>query len=194
MPIFALCDCNNFYASCERVFQPVLNNRPVAVLSNNDGCIIARSQEVKDLGIPMGAPLHQYQELLKQHKVVVFSSNYALYGDMSHRVMDCLGTFTPDLEVYSIDEAFLQLDGFEYRNLMQYGQQMRQRVKQWTGIPIGVGIGPTKTLAKVANYVAKKRTTTGVFNLCDRAIQDEVLPTIPVEEIWGMSGGAGPLD
>lgn len=186
MAIFALCDCNNFYASCERVFRPKLNNRPVAVLSNNDGCIIARSQEVKDLGIPMGAPWHTYKDLCAQHQVTVFSSNYALYGDMSQRVMDCLNGFTPEMEVYSIDEAFLQLDGFGHLDLDDYGQHMRRTVRQWTGIPIGVGIGPTKTLAKIANFVAKKRTTTGVFNLCDRSVQDDVLPTIPIDEIWGV--------
>ena len=186
MAIFALVDCNNFYASCERVFNPALDTWPVAILSNNDGCIIARSQEVKDLGIPMGAPWHQYKDLCAKHKVAVFSSNYALYGNLSTRVMQTLETFTPALEVYSIDEAFLGLDGFEHLDLTDYGKQMRQRVRQWTGIPVGVGIGPTKTLAKVANFVAKKRTTTGVFNLCDRRVQVEILSTIPVEEIWGI--------
>ena len=134
----------------------------------------------------MGGPWHEYQNLCVKNNVAVFSSNYALYGDMSQRVMACLSTFTPDLEVYSIDEAFLQLDGFAHLDLTEYGQQMQQRVRQWTGIPIGVGIGPTKTLAKVANYVAKKRTSSGVFNLCDRAIQDQVLPTIAVGDIWGI--------
>ena len=186
MAIFALVDCNNFYASCERVFNPALDTRPVAILSNNDGCIIARSQEVKDLGIPMGAPWHKYKDLCAKHKVAVFSSNYALYGNLSTRVMQTLETFTPTLEVYSIDEAFLGLDGFEHLDLTDYGKQMRQRVRQWTGIPVGVGIGTTKTLAKVANFVAKKRTTTGVFNLCDHRTQAEVFPTIPVDEIWGI--------
>lgn len=186
MPIFALCDCNNFYASCERVFQPALNKRAIAVLSNNDANVVARSQQTKDLGIPMGAPWYQYRAFCSEHNVVVFSSNYALYGDMSQRVMDCLSTFTPELEVYSIDEAFLQMDGFAHLDLSEYGRQMQQRVRQWTGIPIGVGIGPTKILAKVANYVAKKRTSRGVFNLCDRSIQDQVLPTIAVGDIWGI--------
>jgi DNA polymerase V len=186
MPVFALCDANNFYASCERVFNPALENRPVAVLSNNDGCIIARSNEVKALGIPMGAPWHQYKALCAQHQVTVFSSNYALYGDMSARVMRCLATFTPNIEIYSIDEAFLLLNGFESSHLVRYAEEMRQIVRQWTGIPISVGIGPTKTLAKIANLIAKKRTTSGVFDLCDRTGQDHVLPTITVGEIWGI--------
>lgn len=185
MAVFALCDCNHFYVSCERVFRPDLENRPCGVLSNNDGCFVARSPELKALGIPMGAPWHQYKDLCAQHNVAVFSSNYALYGDMSRRVMDCLSTFTPDLEVYSIDEAFLGLDGFSHLNPTDYGQQMRRQVKQWTGIPISVGIGPTKTLAKIANYVAKRRKS-GVFDLCEPAVQDALLPTIPVREIWGI--------
>lgn len=186
MPIFALCDANNFYASCERAFNPALERRPVAVLSNNDGCIIARSNEVKALEIPMGAPWHQYKALCAKHNVAVFSSNYALYGDMSARVMQCLATFTPELEVYSIDEAFLLLDGFEHLHLLEYGQQMQCKVRQWTGIPIGVGIGPTKTLAKLANFVAKKRTIKGVFNLCDPSVREQMLPTIPVDAVWGI--------
>jgi DNA polymerase V len=186
VPTFALCDANNFYASCERAFNPALEKRPVAVLSNNDGCIIARSNEVKALDIPMGAPWHQYKALCAEHGVAVFSSNYALYGDMSARVMQCLATFAPELEVYSIDEAFLLLDGFEHLDLTEYGQQIQASVRQWTGIPIGVGIGPTKTLAKLANFVAKKRTTTGVFSLCDLSVREQVLPTIPIEAIWGI--------
>ncbi|WP_038020296.1 Y-family DNA polymerase [Synechococcus sp. PCC 7335] len=186
MPIFALCDCNQFYVSCERVFRPELEHRACGVLSSNDGCFIARSPKLKALEVPMGGPWHKYKKICAQHNVAVFSSNYALYGDMSQRVMACLGTFTPDMEVYSIDEAFLQLDGFAHLDLTDYGRQMQKKVHQWTGIPIGVGIGPTKTLAKVANYVAKKRTTSGVFNLCDRTLQDEVLPTIAVGNIWGI--------
>ena len=186
MPVFALADCNNFYASCERVFQPSLHKRPIVVLSNNDGCIVARSNEAKALGIAMGAPWHQSKALCQKHNVAVFSSNYALYGDMSQRVMDCLSTFTPDLEVYSIDEAFLQLDSFRHLDLASYAGRMRRTVGQWTGIPVSIGIGPTKTLAKVANRVAKKRTKTGVFDLCDRATQNDILPTIEVEDIWGI--------
>ncbi|MEM9817195.1 MAG: Y-family DNA polymerase, partial [Cyanobacteria bacterium P01_D01_bin.6] len=186
MPIFALVDANNFYASCERVFNPALINRPICILSNNDGCIVARSNEAKALGIPMGAPWHQYKEVCARNHVAVFSSNYALYGDMSQRVMDCLATFTPDLEIYSIDEAFLQLDGFRYLDLSDYAVTIRRTVYQWTGIPVSVGLGPTKTLAKVANHIAKKRTKTGVFSLCDRATQAALLPTIELGDIWGI--------
>lgn len=191
MSIFALVDCNNFYASCERVFQPALNKKPVVVLSNNDGCVVARSNEAKALGIPMGALWHHYKELCETNNVAVFSSNYALYGDMSQRVMDCLSTFTPDVEVYSIDEAFLGLDSFGHRALIEYASQMRRTVRQWTGIPVSIGLGPTKTLAKVANHVAKKRTKTGVFDLCDRAAQDDILPTISVQDIWGIGSRWG---
>ena len=186
MAIFALVDVNNFYASCERVFDPKLANRPLAVLSNNDGCLIARSQEVKALGIPMGAPYHQYKPLLQHHKVVVLSSNYALYGDMSRRVMECLATFTPDQEVYSIDECFLGFDGVAHSALPALGQRIRETVGQWTGLPVCVGFGPTKTLAKVANFVAKKRTKDGVFSLCDGMVREAVLPTIPLTEVWGI--------
>lgn len=186
MRVYALVDVNNFYASCERVFNPALAKRPVAVLSNNDGCLIARSQEVKDLGIPMGAAYHQYRPLLQRHKVAIFSSNYALYGDMSQRVMNCLGTFTPDQEIYSIDESFLRFDVRQNESLPALGQRIRQIIARWTGLPVCVGFGPTKTLAKVANFVAKKRTTEGVFSLYDQVAQDAVLPTIPVDEIWGI--------
>ena len=156
MTCFALVDCNNFYASCERVFQPGLNTRPVVVLSNNDGCIIARSDEAKALGIPMGAPLHEYDAMLKRNKVAVFSSNYALYGDMSARVMELLGCFTPAVEVYSIDEAFLGLEGFKPAMLHDHLTGMRRSIRQWTGIPVSVGVAPTKTLAKLANRIANK--------------------------------------
>jgi DNA polymerase V len=186
MPVFALIDCNNFYASCERVFNPSLNTRPVVVLSNNDGCVIARSNEARALGIPMGMPWFQARPLCQRHNVAVFSSNYALYGDMSRRVMECIGMFSPDMEVYSIDEAFLQLDGFTHRHLTDYGQSLKKTVYQWTGIPVSVGIGPTKTLAKIANRVAKKRTNTGVFDITDPAAQNAVLPTIEVGDIWGI--------
>src|SRR5690606_20201386 len=154
--MYALIDCNNFYASCERVFRPDLNGRPIVVLSNNDGCVIARSNEAKDLGIPMGAPAFQYQEFFDQQGVVVFSANFPLYGDMSSRVMDILGDFSPDQEIYSIDECFLQLHGFEHFDLYEHGLAMRQGVLAATGIPISVGIAPTKALAKLANRIAKK--------------------------------------
>ena len=186
MRIFALVDVNNFYASCERVFDPTLMHRPVLVLSNNDGCVIARSQEAKALGIKMGEPWYKCKAFCEKHNVAVFSSNYVLYGDMSRRVMQCLSTFTPDMEVYSIDEAFLQFDGFEPSDLTKYAVRIKETVFQWTGLPVCVGLGTTKTLAKAANFSAKKRSKTGVFNLCGPCTQAGTLPTIPVEEIWGV--------
>src|SRR5476651_620828 len=158
--LFALVDCNNFYASCERVFQPELREKPVVVLSNNDGCVIARSNEAKALGIEMGAPWHLCRESFRKAGVVVRSSNYTLYGDMSGRVMRVLADFSPNLEIYSIDEAFLSLAGFEAR-LESHARELRRTVQQWTGIPVSVGIAPTKTLAKVANRLAKKDAASG---------------------------------
>ena len=187
MPCYALVDCNNFYASCERVFAPQLNNRPVVVLSNNDGCVIARSDEAKAVGIPMGAPLHEYQDQMKRNGVAVFSSNYALYGDMSARVMESLGRFTPAVEVYSIDEAFLGLEGFDPDILPDHLLKMRQSIRQWTGIPVSVGVAPTKTLAKLANRIAKKYTTDGVYILNDPALMTRILGDIEIEDIWGIS-------
>lgn len=154
--MYALVDCNNFYCSCERVFQPRLLNRPVVVLSNNDGCVIARSEEAKQIGIVMGAPIHLMEGIVRNHQVVVFSSNYTLYGDMSERVMKTLAGFVPQMEVYSIDEAFLDMGRLPYTNLLQLGVAVRETVVQHTGIPVTVGIGPTKTLAKLANRYAKK--------------------------------------
>ena len=151
----ALIDVNNFYVSCERVFNPKLKNKPVVVLSNNDGCAVARSNEVKALGIGMGAPWFKFQDLAKQHGIVAMSSNYALYADMSNRVMSILREFSPQQEVYSIDESFLDLTSFNSKDLISYGQQMRHRILQWTGLPVCVGIGSTKTLSKLANHCAK---------------------------------------
>ena len=156
----ALVDCNNFYASCERVFQPALRGKPVVVLSNNDGCVIARSNEAKALGIAMGEPWHICLKRVDTEGVIVRSSNYTLYGDMSARVMRTIAGFTPDLEIYLIDEAFLGLCGFE-RHFESHARELRRTVLQWTGIPVSVGIAPTKTLAKVANRRAKKDQTTG---------------------------------
>ena len=163
--MFVLVDCNNFYASCERVFQPQWESKPVVILSNNDGCVIARSNEAKALNIPMGAPAFKYKQQFKQQGVKVFSSNYPLYGDMSNRVMTILEKYTPNLEIYSIDEAFLQFKGFDLFNLEQEGQRMRKQVRKWTGIPVSVGIAPTKALAKIANKIAKKfvKRTQGVY-------------------------------
>ncbi len=181
---FALIDCNNFFASCERVFNPALENKPVVVLSNNDGCIVARSNEAKALGIPMGAPLFQYKELMKQHQVQVFSSNFQLYGDMSDRVMATLAAHLPDIEVYSIDEAFVRLDGMPVGDYFAYCQKVREIVKQWTGMSVSIGIGPTKVLAKLANHIAKKRIEEGVFEVSSDNTQ--VLQSFPVEDIWGV--------
>jgi DNA polymerase V len=185
-PVFALVDCNNFYVSCERAFRPSLEGRPVVVLSNNDGCIIARSNEAKALGFGMADPYHLNRQKLRQHKVVVFSSNYALYGDMSRRVMDTLASFAHDIEIYSIDEAFLDLRGFEHKGLSVYAGRVRAAVRRCTGIPVSIGIGPTKTLAKIANHFAKKRPETGgVFTLLD-ADADMMLEQVEVEDIWGI--------
>jgi DNA polymerase V len=183
----ALVDCNNFYASCERVFQPKLRGKPVVVLSNNDGCVIARSNEAKALGIEMGAPWHLSKDRFRKAGVVVRSSNYTLYGDMSGRVMRVLADFTPNLEIYSIDEAFLGLNGFELR-LEAHARELRQTVLQWTGIPVSVGIAPTKTLAKVANRLAKKDPTSGgVRWLLDEASQREALAKLELTDLWGIA-------
>jgi len=183
----ALVDCNNFYVSCERVFRPDLEGVPVIVLSNNDGCAVARSNEAKALGIQMGQPFFQIKDLCKQHGVVVFSSNYVLYGDMSRRVDEVLSQFAPDIENYSIDESFLDLSGFSGRDLIQYGQEIRQTVLKWTGIPTCVGLGTTKTLAKLANYCGKKMPEfDGVCDLSDPAHRKLLFPKIPVGEIWGI--------
>jgi DNA polymerase V len=186
--MFALVDCNNFYASCERVFRPDLNGKPIVVLSNNDGCVIARSNEAKAIGVPMGAPAFQNEALFTQHGVQVFSANFPLYGDMSNRVMSILGDFCPDIEVYSIDEAFLKLDGFDHYHLHEYGESMRQRVLQWTGIPISVGIAPTKALAKVANRIAKKfpKETKGIHIIDSEEKRLKALKWLQVEDVWGI--------
>ena len=184
--MFALVDCNNFYASCERVFRPELEQKPIVVLSNNDGCVIARSNEAKDAGIGMGAPAFLMEALIREKGIHVFSSNYALYGDMSDRVMRTLATFTPNIEYYSIDEAFLGLTGLQ-ENLFTFGSRMRQTVKQWTGIPVSVGIAPTKTLAKVANRWAKKKVRAlGVHVLDTESTIEEALMHTEVEDIWGI--------
>ena len=184
---YALIDCNNFYASCERVFDPDLMTRPVAILSNNDGCIIARSSEAKDIGIPMGSPEFKIRSLISSHNVAIRSSNYALYGDMSRRVMETLQTCTPNLEIYSIDEAFAELSEEYMESLEMYGQFIRERVKKWTGIPVSVGIAKTKTLAKIANETAKKyRSLNGVLVLDEHTKIKKVLKHFPVGDIWGV--------
>lgn len=184
----ALVDCNNFYASCERLFQPALRGKPVVVLSNNDGCVIARSNEAKALGIGMGDPWHLSKPMFARHGVIVRSSNYTLYGDLSTRVMKVLGEFTPDLEIYSIDEAFLSFAGFEGR-LENHARELRRTTLQWTGIPVSVGIGPTKTLAKVANRTAKKQPgRDGVCDLMDDGDQIEALSQLQLTDLWGVAG------
>lgn len=185
--VFALVDCNNFYVSCERVFNPSLEGKPVVVLSNNDGCIIARSAEAKALGIKMGTPFFKSFGIIKRHGVKVFSSNYTLYGDMSRRVMHALQHFTPQLEVYSIDEAFMSLDGLKYTNITDYAQGIRASVKRWTGIPVSIGIGPTKVLSKIANKIAKGNPElNGVFNIGDLPPMDDTLASIEVDDVWGI--------
>ncbi len=185
--IYALVDCNNFYASCERVFQPELENKPVGILSNNDGCIVALSNELKKLNIPRGTPVFKINHLIKKHDIKILSSNYALYGDMSARIMKALSQFTPDLEIYSIDEAFLSLKGFDYLNLTEYCQKIRKTVLQWTGIPTSIGIGPSKTLAKIAARVAKKyKNYSGVFNINKHPKTDNILKSVKVGKVWGV--------
>jgi DNA polymerase V len=191
----ALIDVNNFNVSCERVFNPRLNGKPVVVLSNNDGCAVARSNEVKALGVAMGAPWFKLKDLARQHGIIGLSSNYALYADMSNRVMSILREYSPDQEVYSIDESFLDLTGFQSGNLIQYGQKMRKRILKWTGLPVCVGIGSTKTLAKLANHCAKKRSVfNGVcnFNAMNHQELDALLSEIGVGEIWGVGGRLAP--
>lgn len=186
--MFALVDCNNFYASCERVFNPSLNGQPVVVLSNNDGCVIARSNEAKALGIPMGAPAFEFTKTFNQHHIHVFSSNYALYGDLSSRVMNLLREFTPEVEIYSIDEAFLKFEKFDYHNLHAVGHTMRQRVTKGTGIPISIGFAPTKALAKVANKIAKKFAdrTQNVYVIDSEEKRIKALKWLPIEDVWGI--------
>ena len=189
--IIALVDCNNFYVSCERVFNPKLRDIPVVVLSNNDGCVVARSNEVKNAGIPMGVPYFQVKEDLKKMGCAVLSSNYALYGDMSNRVMKCLAQFAGKLEVYSVDEAFVVLDHVHPDQLLEFGREIKKTVFRETGIPVSIGIAQTKTLAKVANELAKKdgrkrNRYGGVLNLYNNPYKEEFLKSFQVSDIWGI--------
>ena len=186
--MYALVDCNNFYASCERVFNPKLCEKPIAILSNNDGCVISMSDEAKDLQLPFGAPIFKWEVFCKANGIEILSSNYPLYGDMSSRVMSILQQFTPDVEVYSIDEAFLGFKGFERYNLEDYGNQIRQRILKWTGIPVCVGIAPTKALSKVANKIARKfpKETKGVYVIDSEEKQIKALKWIKLEDVWGI--------
>ena len=187
--LFALVDGNNFYVSCERVFNPKLEGKPVAVLSNNDGVVVARSNEVKALGVGMGVPVFKVRDILRKHRAIVLSSNYTLYGDMSQRMMSIVGQFSPRQEIYSIDESFLDLSGFGHYDLKAHGQAIRQRVRQWTGLPTCVGIAPTKTLAKLANHAAKKRPE--YDGVCDwsrlhSAQREHLLSTFAAGDVWGI--------
>jgi DNA polymerase V len=186
----SLVDCNNFYVSCERLFQPGLEGKPVVVLSNNDGCVVSRSQEVKDLGIKMAAPWFQLKPLAKRHGIIALSSNYALYADISSRVMRLLSQYSPNQEVYSIDECFLDLTGMDgIADLTSYAQTIRGTIKQCVGIPVCIGIAPSKTLAKLANHVAKKQKQYyGVcdFNAMTTRMLDNLLARIDVGEVWGV--------
>lgn len=185
--MFALIDCNNFFASCERVFDPTLRDRPVAILSNNDGCVIARSNEVKPF-VPMGAVAHKYADVFRSHNISVLSSNYTLYGDFSNRVMRILSEYTPDIEIYSIDEAFLRFDGFEEYDLYDYGVSIKNDVFQRVKIPISIGIAPTKALSKIANKIAKKFPvkTNGVYLIDSDLKRDKALKWIKIDDVWGI--------
>ena len=186
--MYALVDCNNFYASCERVFNPNLQGKPVAILSNNDGCVISMSDEAKAIELPFGAPIFKWEGFCKANNIQVLSSNYPLYGDMSSRVMEILKQFTPDVEIYSIDEAFLQFRGFENYNFNDYGIQIRQRVLKWTGIPVCVGVAPTKALSKVANKIARKfpDETKGVYIINSEESRIKALKWIKIDAVWGI--------
>lgn len=186
--MYALVDCNNFYVSCERVFQPQYNGKPVVVLSNNDGCIISRSYEAKAIGIPMGAPEFKVRDVIKQHNIKVFSSNYALYGDLSQRVMKILEGFCPSVEVYSIDEAFLNFNGVNISNYHQYGVTIQNKLMKWLSIPTGIGFAPTKALAKLANRIAKKfpERTNGVYVIDTDEKRIKALKWTKIEDVWGI--------
>lgn len=186
--IFALVDCNNFYASCERVFNPKLVGKPIVILSNNDGCIVSRSNEAKEIGIPMGIPVHEAKDTIAKHDVYVFSSNFVLYGDLSDRVMSILSEYTDDMEIYSIDEAFLNFTNLKTDDLEEYCRKIVKRVYKEVGIPISIGIAPTKTLAKLANKVAKKNyiKTGGSYDLHKLDNIDTILEKIAINEVWGI--------
>ena len=186
--MFALIDCNNFYVSCERVFNPALEKKPVVVLSNNDGCAISRSNEAKALGIPMGAPAFKFEKIFKKHKVEVFSSNFPLYGDMSSRVMSILARFTPNIEIYSIDESFLKFEGFDNYDLESYCENIKKTVFKWTGIPVSIGIAPTKSLAKAANRIAKKfpKETRSIYLINTEEKKNKALKWLKIQDVWGI--------
>ena len=186
--MFALVDCNNFYVSCERVFAPKLKYSPVVVLSNNDGCIIARSNEAKALGIKMGEPVFQIKHIIEKNNITVFSTNFALYGDFSNRVMNILTSFVSDIEVYSIDEAFLDFSIWGKQHFYTQAMHIRKIIKKRTGIPVSIGISTTKTLAKIANHIAKRSNQfEGVFILDDPIMTYKILEQFPIEKVWELA-------
>lgn len=191
--IFALIDCNNFFVSCERIFRPDLEGKPVVVLSSNDGCAVARSNEAKALGIPMGAPAFKYRQLFKDHNVIQFSANFELYGDISRRIIDLLTTITPRLEVYSIDEAFLDLSELPISDYDAWGRQVRELILKWIGVPVSIGIAPSKTLAKLASdYVKKHPETGGALYLAQGPTLSNYLRVIPIGDVWGVGWRLAP--
>lgn len=186
MSYFMLVDCNNFYASCERLFNPKLEGKPLVVLSSNDGCVVARSQEAKQIGIQMGQPYFQIKAFCKSHDVAIYSSNYTLYRDLSARVMEVLSQETPDIEIYSVDEAFLKYPSIMSEEaVLAVATELRKKIKKWVGLPVSIGIAPTKTLAKMANDLAKK-TSVGIFNLCSLESRDASLRSYLVKDVWGI--------
>lgn len=187
--MIALCDVNNFYVSCERVFNPALWHQPLIVLSNNDGCAVARSNEVKAIGVKMGAPIHQIRDLVHHHNIQVLSSNYALYGDMSHRVDNIIGMYSDQVENYSIDECFINFTGHEHLDLVRHCQKMKRHIFKWLGLPVCVGLAPSKTLAKIANHYAKKLDVFGGVLMLNKPLHiKNALENLPVQEIWGVGG------
>jgi DNA polymerase V len=185
--VFALVDCNSFYCSCERLFRPDLRNKPVGVLSNNDGCFVSRTKELKDLGVAMGEPYFKVKEICDKKNVAVFSANFSLYTNMSDRVMETLAKFTPEMEIYSVDEAFLDLSDFHHFDLIDYCREIKRVVERNTGIPVSIGIGPSKTLAKVANHIGKNDVSAkGVVSLMEPSARDIALAKIPVGKVWGI--------
>ncbi len=192
-PVFALVDCNNFFVSCERVFRPDLTNKPVVVLSSNDGCAVSRSNEAKALGIPMGAPAFKYRDLFERHQVVKFSANFELYGSMSRRITQLLTSVTPRLEVYSVDESFLDLSQLDIRDYTAWGHTVREAILRWTGIPVSIGIAPSKTLAKLASDRGKKLPElSGVLSLVSNPDRDRHLESMPIEDVWGIGWRLAP--
>ena len=181
----ALVDCNSFYVSCERLFNPSIIKRPAIVLSSNDGCVISRSTEAKALGIKMGEPYFKVERIIKENDVKIFSTNFALYGDISRRVMKTLKQFSPQMEIYSIDEAFLDLTSVKNENLLEHGYEIRKTILKWTGIPTSIGIATTKTLSKAANYIAKKEKS-GVIDLVNSKQIDKLLSEIKINDVWGI--------